>query len=105
MLGLVAEGGDVTKYGFTLKRSLYEEVHEHLENEVQFLDADHIVFWQEIIARMQENYDNVFDKDVADFLRDYDFEREKKHGLWRYYRRNFCSILKRKIKDLFTKGN
>ena len=105
MLGIVAEGGNIADYDFALEKPFYEALNEHLDNEVQFLDADHIVFWQEVVARMRENYDNVFDKAVADFLLHYDFEREKKRGLWRYYRRNFFSILKRKIKGLLMKGN
>ena len=85
--------------------ALLDQLQRFFDREVQFLSPKNVDKWSKIIARMQENYDNVFDKDVADFLRDYDFAREKKHGLWRYYRRNFFSILKRKIKGLFTKGN
>ena len=105
MLQLHAEGGDPACFGFSYKGSLLNQLQRFLDREVQFLSPKNVDKWSKIIVRMRENYDNVFDKDVADFLRDYDFAREKKRGLWRYYRRNFFSILKRKIKSLFTKGN
>lgn len=105
MLQLHAEGGDPSCFGFSYKGSLLEQLQRFLDREVQFLSSKNVDKWSKIITRMQENYDNVFDKDVVDFLRDYDFAREKKRGLWRYYRRNFFSILKRKIKGLLTKGN
>lgn len=104
MLQLHAEGGDPACFGFAYEVSLLNQLQKFLDREVQFLSAKNVDKWSRIIARMQENYDNVFDKRVADFLRDYDFEREKKKGLWRYYRRNFFSIIKRKIKGLLTKG-
>ena len=105
MLQLHAEGGDPACFGFAYEGSLLDQLQRFFDREVQFLSPKNVDKWSKIITRMQENYDNVFDKDVADFLRDYDFAREKKRGLWRYYRRNFFSILKRKIKGLLTKGN
>ena len=104
MLQISAEGGDPHDFGFSYPQRLLEQTKGFMYDNVQFMTELNIVTWKSCIARMQENYDNVFDKRVADFLRDYDFEREKKKGLWRYYRRNFFSIIKRKIKGLLTKG-
>lgn len=53
---------------------------------------------------MGENYDELFEKEVYDYLRTFDFETEKKRGLWRYYRENFFSIVKRKLNGILRKG-
>ena len=105
MLQIHAEGGDPACFGFAYEGSLLDQLQRFLDRDVQFLSEKNISKWSKIVARMQENYDGVFDKATVDFLVEYDFEKEKKRGLWRYYRRNFFSILKRKIKGLLTKGD
>lgn len=105
MLQIHAEGGDPADFGFAYEGSLLLHLKKYLDKEVQFLSEKNIQWWRSTIDRMQENYDGVFDKATVDFLVEYDFEKEKKRGLWRYYRRNFFSILKRKIKGLLTKGD
>lgn len=104
MIGIIAEGGNVNDFGFHIEGSFCEALKSFLRNNVKELDGDHIVFWQDIIARMSENYDELPDKDTVDFLMTYDFQREKKLCLWRYYRENFFSIVKRKLKGILRKG-
>ena len=104
MLAIIAEGGDVNEYGFSITTPFLIALKGFLHENVRELDHDHIVFWQNIITRMGENYDGLFEKEVYDYLKDFDFEREKKIGLLRYYRVNFFSILKRKLKGVIKRG-
>lgn len=103
MLQLNAEGGDPSKFGFSMTQSLAETTKDFLYTDIQFFTQKNISKWKTIIRRTEKNYDNLFDRQVADYLRTYDFENEKKRGLIRYYRKNFFSILKRKVKGLFGK--
>lgn len=104
MIGIVAEGGNVNDFGFHVEGSFCEALKSFLKDNVKELDNDHIVFWQDIIARMSENYNELQDKDTADFLTSFNFKEEKKRCLWRYYRENFFSIVKRKLKGLVARG-
>lgn len=104
MLQINAEGGDPRNFGFAYDRSVLDTTKTYLRKEIQFFTNKNIDKWGRIITRMNENYDGLFDKKVYDYLKDYNFEREKKIGLFRYYRENFFSILKRKIKQFFKRG-
>lgn len=104
MIEIVAEGGNVNDFGFHIEGSFCEALKAFLKNNVKEIDNDHLVFWKDAIARMSENYNKLLDKDTADFLVTFDFEKEKKHGLWRYYRQNFFSIVKRKLRSIIRRG-
>ena len=49
------------------------------------------------MARMKENYENIKEKDFVDWFTTYDFNKAYKDGIRNYYRKNFWSILKRKL--------
>ena len=66
MIGIVAEGGNVNDYGFHIEGSFCEALKTFLKNNVKELDNDHIVFWQDVIARMSENYNELSDKETVD---------------------------------------
>lgn len=104
MLQINAEGGDPRDFGFAYERSLVDTTKAYLRKEIQFFTAKNIDKWGHIIARMGENYDWLFEKEVYDYLKDFDFEKEKRQGLWRYYRENFFSIIKRKLKGVIRRG-
>ena len=104
MIGIVAEGGNVNDFGFHIEGSFCEALKAFLKNNVKEIDNDHLVFWKDAIARMSENYNELPDKDTVDFLVTFDFQKEKKMCLWRYYRQNFFSIVKRKLKGIIRRG-
>ena len=104
MIGIVAEGGDVNNFGFHIEGSFCEALKAFLKDNVKEIDGDHLVFWKDVIARMSENYNELSDKDTVDFLVAFDFQKEKKRCLWRYYRQNFFSIVKRKLKGIIRRG-
>ena len=47
--------------------------------------------------KMRENYDNILYKDFVDWFLSCDFIQMKKVALRKYYRKNFFTILKRKL--------
>ena len=100
MLQINAEGGDPRNFGFEYERSVLDATKSYLSKEVQFFTSKNIDKWSRIITRMSDNYNGLFEKEVYDYLKDFDFEKEKKYGLLRYYRQNFFSIVKRKLKGI-----
>ena len=104
MIGIVAEGGNVNDFGFHVEGNFCEALAAFLRDNVKELDKDHIVFWRDIIARMAQNYNELPDKETADYLTLFNFEKEKRECLWRYYRENFFSIIKRKLKGIIKRG-
>ena len=98
MLALISEGvDDLSQYGFSLQGSFIDCLKEFIMTKAMELDNDHIVFWNDIIEKMRINYDIINHKDVYDYLSRVDLKKERKNALMRYYRRNFFSILKRKL--------
>ena len=91
MLQINAEGGDPRNFGFAYEHSVLDTTKAYLGKEIQFFTHKNIDKWGRIITRMSDNYDRLF-------------EKEKKHGLWRYYRENFFSIVKRKLKGIIRRG-
>lgn len=104
MTGIIAEGGNVNDFGFHVEGDFCEALAAFLRDNVKELDKDHIVFWNDIIARMSQNYNELLDKETADYLLSFNFEKEKRECLWRYYRQNFFSIVKRKLKGIIRRG-
>ena len=103
ILQLNAEGGDPRQFGFTVE-SVFNVTNDYLNREIQFFTVKNIDKWRKIINRSLENYENVYDKSIVAFLKEYDFETEKKRGLLRYYHKNFFSIIRRKIKGFCARG-
>lgn len=103
ILQINAEGGDPRNFGFFYTGTVKDVTSAYLDKEIQFFTTKNINKWGNIIRRMQQNYAEVYDKSSADYLSAYAFEREKKRGLYRYYRRNFFAIIKRKVKGLFIR--
>ena len=98
MLALVAEGADdVSKFGFDLDDTLLNKLKFFIETKAMELDHDHIVFWNDIIKLMKKNYDNIKYKDVVDYLVFIDLDKARKQAVWNHYKRDFFSILKRKL--------
>lgn len=97
MLAIMAEGGDITKLGFELPDTFINCLKTFLKTQVMELDSDHILFWFDIMKRMEENYDNMKEKEVLHYLKEFDFKKARREYLWNYYTKNFWKILKRKL--------
>ncbi len=97
MLAIVAEAGSLKSFGFVLSDTFLNTLKAFLQTSILEIDANHAPFWRDIIKRMGENYDNLLEPEVYDYLKDFDFESARRAWLLQYYRKNFFKILKRKL--------
>lgn len=98
MLALVADGAeDLGKFGFDLDDTLLNKLKNFINNNAMELDHDHIVFWNDIILKMKNNYNNIKYKEIYDFLKNVDLEKAKKKAVWNHYRKDYRDIIKRRI--------
>lgn len=99
ILGITAENGDIEKFGFhinePLKKHFENVMAERLHN--YGVNGESTKHWPFIKQRMQENYEQLQEKEFVDWFMNYDFQGERKKALIRYYKNNFLKIVKRKI--------
>lgn len=102
ILGIVAEGGDIKDFGFNIEGSLKQHWEDVLYRRAGLMSfkSEKFIHWPHIKKRMLENYDIIKDKEFVDWFLSFDFDKAKREGLRRYYRQNFFSILKRKIRGV-----
>lgn len=100
ILGIVAEGGNIADFGFNIQGSLKDHWLDVLNRRAGLMSfkSEKFIHWPHIKKRMLENYDIIQDKEFVDWFLSFDFDKAKKDGLRRYYRQNFFSIIKRKMK-------
>lgn len=99
ILGIVAEGGDIKDFGFYYEESSVEHWQKVIYDKggLMSFNSEQYIHWPHTRKRMDENYENIIDKEFVDWFLNFDFDKAKKEGLRRYYRQNFFSILKRKL--------
>lgn len=98
MLALIAEGvNNLEDYGFYFENTILDNLKYFIFNHANELDYDHIVFWNDIIKKMKENYDNLSHKEVYDFLSKIDLKKARKKAIWNHYRKDYKEIIHRKI--------
>lgn len=101
ILGIVAEGGNIKDFGFDYDEASLKLHWINVLNRKAGLmgfNNEAISHWPHIIKRMKENYRLIEDKEFVDWFLTFDFKKAKKIGLLKYYRKNFFSIIKRKIR-------
>lgn len=103
ILGIIAEGGDIKKFGFYVDGSLKDHFESIMEERAQTFNikGESSLHWPAIKKRMKENYDVIEDKEFVDWFLNYDFQAAQKKALINYYRKNFFEIVTRKLKNLF----
>lgn len=100
ILGIIAEGADIKDFGFDYEEGTLTQHWINVLDRKAGLMGFHneaISHWPHIIKRMKENYQIINDKEFVDWFLTFDFKKAKKRGVMRYYKRNFFSILKRKL--------
>lgn len=99
IIAIVAEGSDPRLFGFHIDGSLKEYFVKVVHDKIALwgVSFEWEIYWQRTARRMRENYNNVLEKDFADWFLNYNFLVEKKKALMRYYQKNFFSILSRKF--------
>lgn len=98
---LVAENEDPEEYGFPIQDSLKEHWQKVMDTRLGLwgIDLEKRVYWPFTRERMRENYEKMNDeqKEFADWFLSFDFDKGKRDGVKKYYRKNFFKILKRKL--------
>ncbi len=99
ILGIVAEGGDIKDFGFLIDKPLRDFFDDYMRHNLsQFgVRNEALTHWPHIRARMMANYDNIKEKDFADWFLSFDFIKERRYALAKYYLTNFPSIIRRKL--------
>lgn len=98
--GIIAENNDPRNFGFHFTEPILDFYKKYFSNSKNmaywgvFSESYHYKFARE---RMRENYDKIENKDFVDWFLNFDFVKEKKTAMRKYYRQNFFSILKRKL--------
>lgn len=98
ILELIAEGADVKNFGFLLKDSVLNEMKQFLYNNIKFYTKKNIYTWKTSISRIGSNYNNITEKELADWLLEYDFNREHRKALLKYRITQFLPIVRRRTK-------
>jgi hypothetical protein len=98
----VAEAADIRDFGFYIDEPLKQHWIDVLRRRGALLgfSYEHTLHWVHTIPRMKENYDKMTDeqREFVDWFLSFDFDKAKKKAVRKYYRQNFFSILKRKLK-------
>lgn len=99
ILEIVAEGADPRLFGFQIQTGLKEHFLRVIRDKLALWGVafEWETYWKTSACRMRENYENILEKDFADWFLDFDFLSEKRKALLQYYRHNFFPILKRKV--------
>lgn len=99
MLGIIAENGDITKFGFNVEGNLLNHFKSLFENNIVFFDVqgESKKHWGYIKNRMIENYDNISEKELVDWFLNVDLVKIRKKEVFKYRIRNFPKLLLKKI--------
>lgn len=100
ILGIIAENGHISNFGFNPANPLLLHFNETFnQKNIVFFDikGESQKHWPYIKTRMLENYNLIKDKEFVDWFLNYDFKKARKKALFKYYRKNFFKILKRKL--------
>lgn len=99
ILGLVAEGADIRKFGFDINEDLKSYFIKLMDERIHLLglERESSIHWPDIKARMIDNKENITEKEFVDWFLTYDFINERKKSVLKYRINNFIPILKRKI--------
>ncbi len=103
ILGIIVEGGDISKFSFNIDKNLKDHFQEYFKENIQkFPVKSEQVYWSQIKDNINEVYDKIQEKEFIDWFLNYDFIREHKNAIFRYRVTHIFPILKRKIKSLIS---
>ena len=99
IIEIIAEGGRIQDFGFPIEEPLVPFFKDVMNRKLGLwgMKFEREIYWRDTMKRMEENYENIIEKEFVDWFRSFDFDTEKKRSLINYYRHNFPSILKRKL--------
>lgn len=99
IIEIVAEGGRIQDFGFPIQVSLKDYFEDVMNRRLGLwgMSFEREIYWKDTMKRIRENYEQIVEKDFVDWFLHFDFDKEHKRSLRRYYRENIVSILKRKL--------
>jgi hypothetical protein len=99
ILGIIAAGGDIKKFGFFVETSLKDHFESIMIDKAQTFNikGESSLHWPAIKKQMIANYDIIEDKEFVDWFLNYDFKKARKKALKNYYRKNYFEIITRKL--------
>lgn len=100
ILGLIAEGANIEDFGFKIDEPLLKYYQRYFKENITFFGVanESQTHWPHIIKRMHENYHELTDyQDFINWFLNYNFKKEKRKAIFKYYFFHFFSIIKRKI--------
>lgn len=99
IIEIIAEGGRIQDFGFPIQIPLKEYFEDVMKRRLGLwgMSFERDIYWMDTMKRIQENSEQIIEKDFADWFLQFDFDKEHKRSLRRYYRENIVSILKRKL--------
>lgn len=98
IFGILAEGSDPTKFGFEVP-NLMTNLKSFLDSEVKFFTKSFIeMYWLVIQKRMDDNKEQIINKEILEWFLHYDFVIERKKSLLKYRIYNFFPIVNRKLR-------
>ena len=105
VLAIIAEGGNPELFDFHFDKPIAQFYKQYIKQNIALFGVhnESLSHWPHIKKRMIENYDNIQEKELVEWFLNYDFHKEKRKGVIRYYYHNFFSILKRKIKGWLSR--
>lgn len=97
IVDIISLGGDPLQFGF----ESYSKDHwsQIINNNIALwgVEKESYYYYYYSAKKMQENYNNIIYKDFADWFLSSNFIEMRKIALRKYYKKNFFSILKRKL--------
>ena len=105
IVAIVSEGGNPADFGFPIEGNLLEHWQKifHERAGLWDLESEDSLAYYFTRQRMRENYDRIEYKDFVDWFLNLDVKKEKRDGLLRYVRKNFFSIIKRRLRSYLSK--
>lgn len=97
IVDIISLGGEPSMFGFKYFSKEHWKTIVDRDVAMWGVSKESYYYYYYSALKMKENYDNIIYKDFVDWFLSCDFKQMKKAGLRKYYRKNFFSILKRKL--------
>lgn len=101
VLGIVAETANPNDFGFYFSCTLKEHWQDVMTRRIAMMGfgSEQVIHWPHIKRRMIENYNQMTEeqKEFVDWFLTFDFNKEKRKAVRKYYLTNCFSIIKRKL--------
>lgn len=99
ILGLVAEGVELSRFGFKIDKNLKTHFEDLMREKIHFmgLEKEKEIYWEDIKNRMIQNQEDIKETEFVEWFLTYDFIGERRKAVFKYRVKNILPILKRKV--------